>query len=573
MKSLTGRLIFIGVVSVVSLFFVVPWSHFGITLPEGIPHGEYKLGLDLNGWVELDYRIDMEEKLKQDPKLNTNEVSDGLKKIIEKRVNSLGTTEPTITSAQYGWESHIIVQIPTVAQDSNVSEAEQKKKNDEYIRQAKETIGKVVTLEFKEKKTTITDQDRIERKAIAQEIREKALSGTSFKDLGDKYSTTHENIIFENGTGTLEDLPEYVRYNGIELLSGSSLSNVVTTKLQKTVSLSGNTAPTGYSVIKWNNIVSTKIDNKDTKVYDYSVIWVNEEPSQWQVAKTASGAVLNDQYLQNAQMVFNQQSQPEIQLIFNDEGKKIFSDLTERLLGQQLAIFVWGQLITAPTIQARITDGSAVITGSYTIEEARRTAQDIKTGIVPAPIYLSSERTIDAKIGRDALHVIIVAGAIGLAAIIVFLVMIYRVSGLIAGVALVIYALILVAIVKSFGIVLTLASIAGMILSIGLAIDANILIFERMKEALREKHNLVEATILGFEKSWSAIWDSHVTSLTSAVILFIFGVNLIKWFGLMLGIGIVLSLFTAMWISRILLLASTKYFVKQETLFLGKIQK
>ena len=200
MKSLTGRLIFIGVVSVVSLFFVVPWSHFGITLPEGIPHGEYKLGLDLNGWVELDYRIDMEEKLKQDPKLNTNEVSDGLKKIIEKRVNSLGTTEPTITSAQYGWESHIIVQIPTVAQDSSVSEAEQKKKNDEYIRQAKETIGKVVTLEFKEKKTTITDQDRIERKAIAQEIREKALSGTSFKDLGDKYSTTHENIIFENST-------------------------------------------------------------------------------------------------------------------------------------------------------------------------------------------------------------------------------------------------------------------------------------------------------------------------------------------------------------------------------------
>ena len=98
------------------------------------------------------------------------------------------------------------------------------------------------------------------------------------------------------------------------------------------------------------------------KVYDYSVIWVNEEPSQWQIAKTASGAVLNDQYLQNAQMVFNQQSQPEIQLIFNDEGKKIFSELTERLLGKQLAIFVGGQLITAPTIQARITDGSAVIT-------------------------------------------------------------------------------------------------------------------------------------------------------------------------------------------------------------------
>lgn len=197
----------------------------------------------------------MEEKLKQDPKLNKNEVSDGLKKIIEKRVNSLGTTEPTITSAQYGGESHIIVQIPTIARDANTSEEEQQKKNNEYIKQAKETIGKVVTLEFKEKKTTITAEDKAERKAIAQEIRQKALSGASFKDLGDKYSTTHENISFENGTGTLENLPEYVKYTGIESLSGSSLSEVVTTKLQNTVSLSGNTAPTGYAVVKWNSIL------------------------------------------------------------------------------------------------------------------------------------------------------------------------------------------------------------------------------------------------------------------------------------------------------------------------------
>ncbi len=147
--------------------------------------------------------------------------------------------------------------------------------------------------------------------------------------------------------------------------------------------------------------------------------------------------------------------------------------------------------------------------------------------------------------------------------------MVYRVSGLLAGLALVIYGIVLLAIVKAFGIVLTLASIAGMILSIGLAIDANVLIFERTKEALREGSTLKNAIVSGFDKSWTAIWDSHITSLTSAVILYIFGISLIKGFGLMLGIGIVLSLFTAMWISRILILYFGESYEGREKKFVG----
>ncbi len=143
-------------------------------------------------------------------------------------------------------------------------------------------------------------------------------------------------------------------------------------------------------------------------------------------------------------------------------------------------------MLTAPTVQAVIPDGRAVITGDYTIQSAQKLANDINTGIVPAPIYLTSERTIDAKIGSHALSEILLAGLIGLGLIIVFLTYFYHISGLLAGVALVIYTLILVALVKLFGPVLTLASIAGIILSIGLAIDANILIFERMREALSE---------------------------------------------------------------------------------------
>jgi preprotein translocase subunit SecD len=161
------------------------------------------------------------------------------------------------------------------------------------------------------------------------------------------------------------------------------------------------------------------------------------------------------------------------------------------------------------------------------------------------------------------------AGAIGLFAIIVFLVIVYRVSGLLAGLALIIYTVILIALVKMTGVVLTLASIAGVILSIGLAIDANILIFERMREALREGRPLDQAIVLGFDHSWTAIWDSHITSLTSAVILYIFGISMIKGFGFMLGLGIVLSLFTAMWVSRILILAVGRNMGKSLRTFIG----
>lgn len=153
--------------------------------------------------------------------------------------------------------------------------------------------------------------------------------------------------------------------------------------------------------------------------------------------------------------------------------------------------------------------------------------------------------------------------------IVIFLTIFYRVSGLLAGLALITYTLILIALVKMTGVVLTLASIAGVILSIGLAIDANILIFERMREALHDGKTLDQSIHLGFEQSWTAIWDSHITSLTSAFILYVFGISMIKGFGFMLGLGIILSLFTAMWVSRILILAVGRKMGRNTNAFIG----
>ena len=145
------------------------------------------------------------------------------------------------------------------------------------------------------------------------------------------------------------------------------------------------------------------------KISHYSYIFVSEQPSEWMPAKTEDGKILNDRYLNSSTVAFSQLGAPEVQLNFNAEGAKIFAELTKRLVGKPIAIFVGGELITAPTVNAMIPDGRAVITGKYSVEEAQKLANDITTGIVPAPIYLTSERMIDAKIGADSLRLLMQA--------------------------------------------------------------------------------------------------------------------------------------------------------------------
>lgn len=572
--------------------YVLPWKTIGINTP--FPVAEYKLGLDLHGGVELDYKIDMADAQKRGTDFQPKDIIEGLKSIVEKRVNSLGTAEPTIQTASYGGEDHIIVQIPTQNFDGeNLSAEEKKAKNDEYIAKAKDTIGKVVRLEFKEQKTTVTDADKKERTDIATKLLAEIQEAKyPFATIANKYKDQYENIEYRAGSGETSAIPAEFTFTGMESIKtpyvspkiletkkGEGYSLGLDNKLEKTE------GEKGYSIVRITDVKTeekerdvktgtgasevTKKEKYTAKIYSYEGVFVSQKPSEWTAAKTEDGKTLDEQYLSKASVSFSQGFAPQVDLLFNADGGKIFAELTKRLMGKQIAIFVGGQLLTAPTVQSVIPDGRAVITGNYTAESAKKLATDINTGIVPAPIYLTSERTIDAKIGADSLKVIIHAGLIGLLLIIAFLILIYRVSGLMAGIALIIYGLLLLAIVKSFGIVLTLASIAGIILSIGLAIDANILIFERTKEELRRGVEIEKAVIVGFGKSWSAIWDSHITSFTSAIVLYIFGISLIKGFGLMLGLGILLSLFTAMWISRILILVVGHRMRKNTKAFIG----
>jgi protein-export membrane protein SecD len=276
-------------------------------------------------------------------------------------------------------------------------------------------------------------------------------------------------------------------------------------------------------------------------------------PSDWKPAMDSKWRILNDQYFVKSSVQFNEAFTPMVELTFNDEWAKIFWELSTRLVGQQMAIFVWGELLTAPNINEPILWGKAVITWSYTPEEAKELAQNINTWVVPAPIYLTSEKTIDSTLWVSSLEKLIFAWIAWFISILLFLVVIYRFAWLMSAVALLMYIVLVLGIIKLFWVVLTLASIAWLILSIGMAIDANILIFERIKDELSEWKSLKDAISIWFKESWSAIWDSHVTWVIVAAILYIFGINMIKGFWLMLWIWIVVSLFSAMWISRILL--------------------
>ncbi len=526
MRNLVFRLFFIVIFWALLFSYIFPWNSYNIEVP--FSGKDYKLWLDLQGWIELDYKVDLEEvKLEEGyNKTKETEIIEWLKSIIDKRIQSLNINDSVLTSASYAGEQHIIVQIPLKWNDSL--------ENNENIQKAKDAIWKVVKIEFKEKRTEISDADIAERKVLAESaLKEINTSLYNFTLTADKFKLAYENV---------------------EIWETENVSEIF--EIETPVSKEIIDTPNGYLIL------SDLIDNR------YSYIFISKTPSNWQAAKDSKWRILNDTYFVNSSVQFNEAFQPMIELVFNSEWTEIFGELTSRLTGQQIAIFVWGELLTAPNVNEPILTWKAVITWSYTAEEARKLSTDINTWVVPAPIYLTSEKTIDSKLWASSLEKLIIAWVSGFIIIFIFLIFVYRVWGLMASISLFLYIILVLTIIKTLGIVLTLASIAGLILSIGMAIDANILIFERIKDELKKWKDLEESTTIWFKKSWTAIWDSNFTWLIVALILFIFGVNIIKGFWLMLAIWIVVSLFSAMWISRILLILISKV-VKDKKNFIG----
>jgi preprotein translocase subunit SecD len=270
---------------------------------------------------------------------------------------------------------------------------------------------------------------------------------------------------------------------------------------------------------------------------------------------------LNGRQLVSAEYTFQNssqssvQSEPVVTIKFDSTGKAKFAEITKRNVQKQIAVVLDNRIVTAPTVQAELDNGEAIITGSKNIKDAQQLAQRLNEGMLPVPAKLIGQQNIGATLGQDSLKKSMVAGIIGLLLVGLFMIIYYKTAGLIAMVALVIYTTLSLAIYKIIPVTMSLAGIAGFILSIGMAIDANILIFERMKEEMALGKTLNLAIIDGFKRAWTSVKDSNLSSIITCLILYYTaGSGPVRGFALTLGIGIIISLFTAVTVTRTILL-------------------
>jgi protein-export membrane protein SecD len=265
---------------------------------------------------------------------------------------------------------------------------------------------------------------------------------------------------------------------------------------------------------------------------------------------------LTGRYLDHARLEFNPNTgEPTVSLVFDSEGAKLFEEITKANIGKSVAIFLDGSPISIPTVNEAITGGQAVISGSFTPKEAKELVGRLNSGALPVPISLVSTQSIGPTLGEKAVNAGAKASIIGLLAIAIFLILWYRLPGILATIALLIYIVITLALYKLIPVTLTAAGIAGFIISLGIAVDANVLIFERVKEELKNGRTIKDAVHAGFERAWTSIRDSNTSSLITALILYWFGTSLIKGFALTFGLGVLVSLISAISVTRIFLYA------------------
>lgn len=269
---------------------------------------------------------------------------------------------------------------------------------------------------------------------------------------------------------------------------------------------------------------------------------------------------LTGKNLKKAIVQFDQTGRPEVGITFDEDGAKLFSDITARNVGKPVAVFLDEIPVTVPRVNQHITGGEAVISGSFTLEDAKNLSIQLNAGALPVPIEVLEQRNIGASLGQDSVNRSIQAGLIGLGMVMLFMIMLYGFQGFLADLALIIYGLLTLALYKLIPVTLTLPGLAGFILSVGMAVDSNILIFERMKEELRMGKPWQTAMELGFGRAWDSIKDANIATLLTAFILFnpldwsfLNTSGMVRGFALTLGIGIFVSLFTGIVVTRTLL--------------------
>ncbi|MFA6523333.1 MAG: protein translocase subunit SecD [Candidatus Peribacteraceae bacterium] len=407
----------------------------------------------------------------------------------------------------------------------------------------------------------------------AKELKAKIDAGTSFESVAkadsDGASTkatggslgpisrgswppTFEQAAFTQTVGTVSD-PIETSYGYHLIRVNAPVSSTPDSASYDELTLTGNDASSRASELV-DQMKQGKIKTTE-QALPIRTLFFSLEPTGWK------DTALNGKHFRSAAVTVDPVTNvPVVQIAFDDEGGRMFQELTKNNVGKRIAIFVGGQLVSAPVVQQEISGGTAIITGSANFEEAKNLALDLNTGAIPAPIYLVGQYTVEATLGAAALQTSLEAGLIGILLVMAYMILMYRMLGVVADLALTLYAVLLTAslklpvlLVTSNYVVLTLAGMAGIILSIGMAVDANVLVFERMKEELRKGKLVKTAVEASFKHAWPAIRDSNVSSLITCAILFLIGSSIVRGFAVTLAIGVFLSLFTAVTVTRWLL--------------------
>ncbi len=618
----------------------------GFSFPRVAKPSPFVLGLDLKGGAHLVYEADVSKI----PSAEQADAVDGVRDVIERRINSLGVAEPIIQTNHSGDSYRIIVELAGV---SNVQEAI-------------DAIGETPILEFKEvsdkpprgltteEKEKLV-QSRIQEKNRAQTLLEKISKGEKFDDIARASSediNTKDNgglVGFIKEEGVFKDLIQPLKKFNTSTLYTSLVHNDEGWNIVKLNALDKNGEEFGVAHIMVCHKDSTQgCETKRTKqeaqtkaeeiynailndkrklsldVMKEFALKFSDEPTVkekqgdlgfltiGQLAPSLEDAILNvdkgvltkpsesefgyhlffkyaerpltlynisriliqetqestilpqnerwqstglsGQQLERAELQFDQQSTAAVVAIqFDEEGKKLFADLTKRNIGKPIAIFLDGQPISIPQVSEAIPTGNAIIQGNFTLESAKQLAQRLNAGALPVPVELVSQSTVGASLGSATFEKSIKAALIGFLLVVLFMILYYRLPGLISAFSLVVYTLLVLSVFKILPVTLTAASIAGFVLSMGMAIDANILVFERVKEELQAGKSLSYAIEEGFNRAWFAIRASNMSSAITAIILIYLSSSVVKGFAVTLLIGIAMSIFSAVTVTRYLM--------------------
>lgn len=512
--------VFFSIVILAGVALAIDWPRVPAWVPGANFWNRYQvqLGLDLRGGSHLVYQADVAEV----PPSDRADALDGVRDVIERRINYFGVSEPVIQTSKVGDNWRVIVELPGVKD----------------VKQAIQLIGETPILEFKEQNTKPVDTASVDAqntaiKTKATEVLERVLKGEDFAKLAKEFSEDGSKDAGGDlgyfGKGVM--VPQFEEA-AFRLKVGETTKELVQTQF-------------GYHIIKKTG---ERKSDKGEEISASHILFKTVPPPQ---AEQWMGTGLSGKQLKRAQVEFDQSTgAPIVNITFNDEGKNLFGEVTSRNVGKPVAIFLDGLPISTPTVQQAITGGTAQITGNFTLTEAKQLAQRLNSGALPVPIQLLSQTTVDASLGKVAVEKSLFAGILGLLLVALFMIAYYRLPGLIAVLALCIYSLITLAIFKLWPVTLTLAGIAGFILSIGMAVDANVLIFERLREELRNGRELGPAIEEGFRRAWTSIRDSNVSSLITAGVLMWFGSSLVKGFAITLALGILVSMFSAITVTR-----------------------